>query len=202
MEIEAPVSSISLVPSILDLLIESSSLGEVSTKAAKDMRSLYEGQSLIRELVQEEEVQVPAERMSGPNPKGISDDEDKNGKGASKPKTDNDDGPAEKRPIMKQDWQFTVMNTGGSWLGMRSAAKPKWRLVVPLIEDLEWRFTDLETDPWEEAPVMEFNLNRLAERLKKDHERGEEVAQWLGDAAQVSQWWIEDNWRRYKYRGE
>ncbi|PLB51327.1 sulfatase domain protein [Aspergillus steynii IBT 23096] len=155
-EIKTPVISQQIVPTILDLLIESSSLGPNGTHAAKDIRSLYEGQSMIRELI-----------------------------------------PEDKEDKKKQDWQFTVMNTGGSWLALRSAARPKYRLVIPLIDDLEWRFTDLEKDPNEKKPYKDFNLVDLAEKLDKEY--GEDVVEWLRDAAHVAQWWVVDNWHRYRY---
>ncbi|EAW14610.1 sulfatase domain protein [Aspergillus clavatus NRRL 1] len=152
-EITAPVISDQIVPTILDLLIESSSLEQKASHAAKDLLSIYEGQSMIRPLIQEQ------------------------------------DG--------KQDWQFTVMNTGGSWLAVRSAAKPAYRLVIPLIDDLEWRFTDLREDPNELHPSKSFDLVDLANTLDKKY--GAEVTDWVRDAAHVAAWWVGDNWRRYRY---
>ncbi|KAJ5151281.1 uncharacterized protein N7482_010533 [Penicillium canariense] len=152
-EISAPVMSDQIVPSIIDLLIESSSLSETTTPVARDIRSLYEGQSLIRPLIQEK------------------------------------DG--------KQDWQFTVMNTGGSWLSVRSAAKPQFRLVIPLVNDVEWRFSDLNEDPNEDRPVSRFSLLDLAETIRKKYDQ--EVLHWLWDAAYVSNWWVGENWHRYRY---
>ncbi|KAF7165035.1 hypothetical protein CNMCM5623_009387 [Aspergillus felis] len=152
-EITSPVISDQIVPTILDLLIETSSLQEKATRAAKDMLSIYEGQSMIRPLIPEK------------------------------------DG--------KQDWQFTVMNTGGSWLAVRSAAKPAYRLVIPLIDDLEWRFTDLEKDPNELHPIKNFDLADLARKLQTQY--GSEVTDWVRDAAHVASWWVGENWRRYRY---
>ncbi|KAJ5728335.1 Alkaline phosphatase-like alpha/beta/alpha [Penicillium malachiteum] len=153
LEISAPVLSNQIVPSILDLLIESKSIPSRSTKAAKDILSLYEGQSLIRPLIQEQD--------------GI------------------------------QDWQFTVMNTGGSWLAVRSIAKPQFRLVIPLVNDVEWRFSDLSIDPQELKPVVRFNLVDLAVVIRKRYD--DEVLHWLYDAAYVSNWWVEQNWKRYGF---
>ncbi|KAJ5736263.1 uncharacterized protein N7483_001388 [Penicillium malachiteum] len=106
------------------------------------------------------------------------------------------------RPLIQeqdgiQDWQFTVMNTGGSWLAVRSAAKPQFRLVIPLVNDVEWRFSDLSTDPQELEPVVRFDLADLAVVIRKRY--GEKVLHWLYDAAYVSNWWIEQNWKRYGF---
>ena len=105
------------------------------------------------------------------------------------------------RPLLqsqdgKQDWQFTVMNTGGTWLALRSAAKP-YRLVIPLISDVEWRFTDLVRDPYELEPLLEFDLGSLARVLRKFY--GDEVVQWVNDAAHVAEWWVKEYWRRWEY---
>ncbi|KAL2833138.1 alkaline-phosphatase-like protein [Aspergillus pseudoustus] len=133
-EVKDPVISLQIVPTIIDLLIESSSLGPNSTKAAKDIRGLYEGQSLIRPLYQES-----------------------NG---------------------MEDWQFSVMNTGGSWLAVRSAARPAWRIVIPLIDDVEWRFSDIEKDPQEKDTITSFSFYDLTDALwhrygeKKPHRGG------------------------------
>lgn len=154
LEITAPVSSDQIVPTILDLLIESKSIAKKSTKAAKDILSLYEGQSLIRPLIQEQN--------------GV------------------------------QDWQFTVMNTGGSWLAVRSAAKPQYRLVIPLVNDVEWRFSDLSIDPQEEEPISRFNLADLAVWMRKHYD--DEMVRWLYDAAYITNWWVEQNWEQYGFK--
>ncbi|RAL04241.1 sulfatase domain protein [Aspergillus ibericus CBS 121593] len=153
-EINTPVITQQVVPTILDLLIQSSSLGDNSTSAARDLLSIYEGQSMIRELVPEQ------------------------------------DG--------RQNWQFTVMNTGGSWLAVRSAAHPAYRLVIPLVDDVEWRFTNVEQDPDELHPVTEFNLVDLARTLDKEY--GTDAVDWVRDAAHVAEWWVTENWHLYQYR--
>lgn len=127
--------SLQIVPTIIDLLIESNSLSANGTNAAKDIRGLYEGQSLIRPLYQE------ANGM--------------------------------------QDWQFSVMNTGGSWLAVRSANRPAWRIVIPLIDDVEWRFTDVERDPQEEHPITSFSFYDLMDALW--HEYGDDKKKHKGD---------------------
>lgn len=100
------------------------------------------------------------------------------------------------KPINKQDWQFTVMNTGGSWLALRSASKPDYRVVIPL-RGLPWRFTDLKSDPNETNPLMEFEVVNFVNRIEKEY--GKEAADWVGDATRVTLWWIGENHRRWKY---
>lgn len=154
-EIDGRVTSLQILPTILDLLAESSSLDEKSARAVQDLLPLYEGQSMIRELVPEK------------------------------------DG--------KLDWQFTVMNTGATWLALRSAPKP-YRLIIPLVPDVEWRFSDVDLDPYEQHTLQSFNLLPLLEQVAQKH--GEDAVQWIKDAAHVAQWWVSENWSRYEYTPE
>ncbi|PLB37061.1 sulfatase domain protein [Aspergillus candidus] len=154
--VDAPVTSDQIVPTVLDLLVESGSLGPEGTKATRDLRGQYEGQSMIRPLVPEKEH--------------------------------------------IQDWQFSVMNTGGSLIAVRSAAHPDYRLVIPLVDDLEWRFTHVGEDPAEEHPVKHFALVDMAASLERRF--GKDAVDWLRDAAHVTEWWVTENWRRYGYSKE
>lgn len=150
-KLDSPVTSMQILPTILDLLKESSSLDEPATHAITDLLPLYEGQSMIRPLIAETQD--------------------------------------------RQDWQFSTMNTGGTWLALRSAAKP-YRLVIPLIPDVEWRFSDVSVDPTEKQYLISFDLVSL---VKQVDARQPEAVQWVKDAAHVAQWWVAENWRRYEY---
>ncbi|KAJ5918527.1 hypothetical protein N7466_010519 [Penicillium verhagenii] len=151
-KVDGRVHSMQILPTILDLLVESGSLDEEATHAIKDLLPLYEGQSIIRDLVPQK------------------------------------DG--------RQDWQFTVMNTGGTWLALRSASTP-YRLIIPLVQDVEWRFTDVDVDPHEFHTLQSFSLIPLLEDVAKVH--GEAAVEWIKEAAHVTQWWVSENWRRYEY---
>ncbi|KAJ5102260.1 hypothetical protein NUU61_004482 [Penicillium alfredii] len=151
-DIDPRVTSMQIVPTVLDLLVESSSLDEQSAHAIKDLLPMYEGQSMIRPLIPEKD--------------GV------------------------------EDWQFSVMNTGATWLALRSATKP-YRLIVPLVADVEWRFSDIEVDPHELDYLMSFDLLALMKQVKRRH--GEDAMKWINDAAHVAEWWVKDNWRRYEY---
>ena len=177
-EITEPVTSLQILPTMLDLLIESKSLTPRHTDILRHLLPIYEGQSILRPLVQKAS-QDPK------GPKGVNND-------AHRQNPVNNVVPPPDRP----DWQFTVMNTGGSWLAMRSATAP-YRLVVPLVADVEWRFTDLETDPHEESPIMEFDQTDIAHIVKTKH--GEKAEKWLGQAAHVAKWWVEENRRRWRW---
>ncbi|KAJ5810784.1 Alkaline phosphatase-like alpha/beta/alpha [Penicillium robsamsonii] len=152
-QIDTPVINSQIVPTIIDLLIESASLSEDSTRSARDLRSLYEGQSLIRPQVVEHEG--------------------------------------------REAWHFTVMNTGGSWLSVRSAAKPEFRLVIPLVNDVEWRFSDVSKDPNELKPIERFSLVDLAAAVELEYD--EKTLEWLYNASYVANWWVLENWDRWRY---
>lgn len=149
------VNSNMILPTILDLLIETGSLNEAHTTAARDLVKNYEGQSLIRPLHSHPE-----------NP-------DMGG------------------------WQFTVMNPGRATLSVRDARHPHWRIVVPIVADIEWRFTDTTVDAHENNPVVDFGYPKFLNKVKKAS--GEAAANWVDEAAFVTRWWVEDNARRWRY---
>lgn len=151
-EVDGAVLSTQILPTILDLLIESSSINEHDTKIVKDLLSMYEGQSMLRDLIPEK------------------------------------DG--------KQEWHFSTMNPGGTWVSMRAAASP-YRLVVPLISDAPWRFTDVVADPFELRPEEDLNIVNLYDIVQTRF--GPAAAKWLSEAAHVSQWWIKENHQRWGY---
>ncbi|EKV15862.1 hypothetical protein PDIP_38450 [Penicillium digitatum Pd1] len=53
LEVKNAVLSTQILPTILDLLVETSSIDEQSTKIVKDLLPMYEGQSMIRALIPE-----------------------------------------------------------------------------------------------------------------------------------------------------
>ncbi|KAJ5475136.1 hypothetical protein N7539_008202 [Penicillium diatomitis] len=152
LQLNASVTSIQILPTILDLLKHSGSLDKKGSRAVSDLLPMYEGQSILRPII-----------------------------------THNDQTPW---------YQFTVMNTGGSLVAMRAANAP-YRLVVPLVPEVEFRFTDLSRDPREVHPIKAFDFESLQKAVKATH--GEETAQWLHDAARAAQWWVTDNWHRYEF---
>ncbi|KAG5991250.1 hypothetical protein E4U43_004069 [Claviceps pusilla] len=154
-DINSAVSSISILPTILDLLIETGSLSASARKAARDLVSNYEGQSLIRPLQK-------ASKHSG-----------------------------------QADWQFTVMNTGRAQVATRSARDPKWRLVVPVIKDIEWRFTNVEEDPHEKEGILSFDFESFLQAIEKKY--GSEAAKWTVEASFITRWWVDENAKRWRF---
>lgn len=154
-EMKNQVISTQILPTVLDLLIETASVNEASLKVLKDLLPLYEGQSMLRDLIPER------------------------------------DG--------KQEWQFTTMNPGGTWISVRSASQP-YRLVVPLRPDAPWRFSDPVADPLEERAESGVDLPALIDSVQTHYGPG--AAAWFNDAAHAAHWWIKDNFRRWKYDPE
>ncbi|KAJ5576896.1 hypothetical protein N7535_003822 [Penicillium sp. DV-2018c] len=153
--VDSAVLSTQILPSILDILIESNSVNDGSMKVLKDLLPLYEGQSLLRPLIPEQGN--------------------------------------------KQEWHFSTMNPGGTWISMRAAAQP-YRLVVPLIPDAPWRFTDVVADEFELSPEEDTDIAALFETVQARH--GIAAAKWLSEAAHISQWWIAENHRRWGFNPE
>lgn len=153
--VDDAVQSIQILPTILDMLIETGSLSQSESGAARDLLRNYEGQSLLR----------PQRKFSSITGQG--------------------------------SWQFTVMNPGGSTIAVRDARRPSWRLIVPIMSNYEWRFTDLDEDPLEEKPILSFDLKSLTKTL--GGENGTDTSKWVEEAAVVSLWWSAENYKRWRY---
>lgn len=153
--IDDAVSSIQILPTILDLLLGTKSLSKSEAEAVRDMIQNYEGQSLLR----------PQQRFSETNGQG--------------------------------GWQHTVMNPGGSTIAVRDARQPNWRLIVPVFGNYEWRFTDLETDPHEDTPLVSYDYRAILRIVEEEF--GAEAATWVKEAATVTRWWTDENYKRWRY---
>jgi hypothetical protein len=154
-DVNDAVVSLQILPTILDLLLETGSLSNSESEAARALVRSYEGQSLLR----------PLRKFSGQTGQG--------------------------------NWQYTVINPGGAMLSVRDARYPKWRLIFPLADDTEWRFTDLSSDPHEEKQTLSFDFPSFLRCV--EGERGNEAARWAEEAAFVTGWWVEENNKRWRY---
>lgn len=152
--VDDAVSTMDLLPTVLDLLRETDSLSDAAYDAAGDLLANSEGHSLIRE-------------------------------------------PADIKPTDASRWRFVVMSPGRAMLGIRDITKKHWRLVVPVIHNIEWRFTDLETDPTDTNAVQAFDYTGFLTRIEEQH--GREQAMWAEEATFVARWWVEENNKRWQY---
>lgn len=150
-DVHDAVSSNQVLPTILDLLVETGSLDGKSRKAAEDLVKNYEGQSLIRPLQFSDE--------------GV--------------------------------WQFTVVNPGRAMLNVRDARHPERHLVVPLVDNVEWRLSDIKADPLEKDGVQAFDFISFLQSVETKF--GREWAEWAEEGAFVTRWHVQDNGKRWRY---
>ncbi|KAL4731888.1 hypothetical protein ACLX1H_000883 [Fusarium chlamydosporum] len=148
----ANATSLSILPTILDLLINTGSLNEKDQNAASDLIHDYEGQSLIR----------PYKTIH-------------NGRRA---------------------WNFGIINGGASMLSMTSADAP-WRIVIPLDDSTQYRFTDLKNDPLERKAVEGWTLEQL--EVAVENKFGADASTWAAEADAVSKWWGPERKRLWGY---
>ncbi|CZT16855.1 uncharacterized protein RCC_02690 [Ramularia collo-cygni] len=150
-DITETVTSLQILPTILDLLIETDSLSDEQSKAAHDLLHNSEGQSLLR--------------VHPGNETGY--------------------------------WHFHITNPGGTTVSVHDARRPSWRLAVPLIPEEPWRFVDLAHDPWELKPLRAMNPETLTSRAALYNTTL--PAEWLAEAADIAEWWLQENHRRWRY---
>lgn len=164
-DIHDAVHSSQILPTILDILVETGSLNNGSQQVASDLMRNYEGQSLIRPQINQNET---------------------TGQG---------------------NWQFTVVNPGRAMITARDARHPERHLVVPLIDNVEWRFTNLTYDPREEYSIQGFEfgsfLDSIGHELDRMHalsiEEIHAVENWVQEGASIARWWVEENSKRWRF---
>lgn len=150
--VNANCSSVSILPTILDLLVNTKSLNHEDSQIAHDLIGEYEGQSLIRPY-----------RTSQSN---------------------------------RQAWIMSIINAGGTMLSVGSAAVP-YRLILPLTEDFEYRFTHLDEDPYELAPITDWSLESLLTHVASTY--GSEASDWVAKAEVAGLWWVDERKRLWNY---
>jgi hypothetical protein len=92
-----------------------------------------------------------------------------------------------------------VINAGGTMLSVGSAAVP-WRLNLPLNNDFEYRFTDLERDPFELNPATAWSMGGLAADVYSKF--GPEAVDWVLKAEKVGLWWVTERKKLWNYEDE
>ena len=156
-DVSANATSLAIIPTILDLLVQSQSLDDKDSAIASSLLPEYQGQSLLRPFRNER--------------------------------------PDNGLPV----WNFALINGGGAILAITSTNSP-FRLIMPLKQEFNYRFTNLEKDPGELQPLEGWSIPRLADMVRKAH--GEQAADWLIDAERVGRWWVDEQKRVWDYRGE
>ncbi|PVH90592.1 alkaline phosphatase-like protein [Periconia macrospinosa] len=154
-QVSANASSMSILPTILDLLIQSGSLDQDDITIASALIKQYQGQSLLRPF------------------RNIHDD--------------------------RQGWNLAIVASGGSLLAISSAAVP-YRLVIPLVKGYEYRFTNLDIDPAEVQPLVAWSLDDLRTAVHDKYDP--EASSWVDKAAEVGEWWLQEQDRLWNIHGE
>jgi hypothetical protein len=182
-DITANATALSIIPTILDLLVESNSLDERDTEIASALLPEYQGQSLIRPFLSS--MVEPSHHPSPPPPP-----------------TERDISQVETRshadsPPKRIVWNMGLINAGGSMLSITAAGMP-YRLILPLNERFEYTFTHLGEDPGEKHLTKAWTLATLTEEVEPKF--GKESIAWLQDAEKVGNWWVAEQKRIWGYR--
>ncbi|OAR01949.1 hypothetical protein LLEC1_06843 [Akanthomyces lecanii] len=95
------------------------------------------------------------------------------------------------------NWQFIVMNPGRAMIGIRDKRRSHLTLVVPVIENVFWRFNDLTRDPRDVNPIEAFSFATFLQEIEKKY--GKSEAEWAEEAAFVVRWFVDENNKRWQY---
>ncbi|KAJ5795373.1 uncharacterized protein N7518_003913 [Penicillium psychrosexuale] len=188
-DITANATALSIVPTILDLLVQSNSLDERDSDIASALLPEYQGQSLIRPFLSS--IEEPPNRRDHHHPPPHEHPEhervDTQVEARSHPES----------PAKRSVWNMGLINAGGSMLSIMAADVP-YRLILPLKDGFEYTFTHLSEDPGENHPSKAWTLAALIKEVKPKF--GQESADWLNDAEQVGKWWVSEQKRIWGYR--
>ncbi|KAF7543856.1 hypothetical protein G7Z17_g10396 [Cylindrodendrum hubeiense] len=149
------VHSSQILPTILDILLETGSLNNASRQVAMDLIHNYEGQSLLR----------PLNVVNSQTGQG--------------------------------QWQFSVTNPGRALLAVRDARYPERRLIVPVIENVAWRLSNLTSDPHEHDSIQSLDFVSFLQSVEEKY--GRKVAEWAEEGAFISRWFVKENSKRWRF---
>ncbi|CRL31239.1 Alkaline-phosphatase-like, core domain [Penicillium camemberti] len=178
--IDANATSISIIPTILDLLVQSHSLDARDSEMASALLPDYQGQSLIRPFIpyikegHDTRIETPS-------------DVEARSSRRTQPKVGH---------RTRYNWNFGIVNAGGSMVSVTAAGLP-YRLVLPFKEGFEYVFSDLNQDPGE-LHLKLWTMKDLVDDVMSKHEAS--AAEWLEDAEQVGKWWVNEQRRIWGYR--
>ncbi|KAJ6004666.1 Alkaline phosphatase-like alpha/beta/alpha [Penicillium herquei] len=186
-DITANATSLSIVPTILDMLVQSKSVDARDSEILSALLPEYEGQSLIRPFVSS--IEPKRNKQDGHDiqtERPVESDQRIPHKKHEPPK-----------PQPRYTWNFGLINPGGSMISVMSANLP-YRLVLPLREGFEYVFTNLDKDPGELHPLKAWTLSQLLGEVLSRHD--EDAVVWLEEAEQVGKWWVSNQRRIWGYR--
>ncbi|KAJ6140600.1 hypothetical protein N7470_010396 [Penicillium chermesinum] len=171
-DIDANATSLSIIPTILDMLVQSGSLNDHDSDIASHLLPEYQGQSLIRPF------------LSSINDTSIEGRESRKHEGNEMPAT-------------RYQWNFGIINGGGSMISVTTAGLP-YRLVLPLKNEFEYIFSDLDKDPGELHVTKAWSIGALKKAVKEEY--GSDAVKWLESAGKVGKWWVRQQRRIWGYR--
>lgn len=175
-DIAANATALSILPTILDLLVQSKSLDERDSEIASALLPEYQGQSLIRPFLS---VVNSSDTSSNPD--------------TTDPRVSNVHG----EPHAKYAWNIGLINAGGSMVAVTAASIP-YRLILPIREGFEYVFTHLGVDPGEVYPIRSWTLSELVRAVERRY--GEDAAGWTERAESVGKWYLNEQRRIWGYR--
>lgn len=182
-DITANATALTIIPTILDMLVQSQSIDKSDSEIAAALLPEYQGQSLIRPFVSSIKDQPPRDHDSQiKTPDEIE---------VRAPHKNHE------RPHTRYVWNFGLINAGGSMISVTAAGMP-YRLVLPLREGFEYVFTHLDKDPGELRPTTSWTLSELIHEVLSKYDK--DAVEWLEEAEKVGNWWTNEQRRIWGYR--
>lgn len=172
-DIEANLTTgMSVLPTVLDLLIESDSLNEADATIARTLIHEYQGQSLLRPFISRDQTGRRAWNIGIINAGGGL------------------------LAIMSADLPYRLVVPIAGSDGYRDDQQTD-NETRGGEGSFEYRFTHTQADPNEQHPLQRWEFAGL--RLAVRDEYGDEAAEWIEEARRMARWWIAEQMRIWNY---
>ncbi|GAM38409.1 hypothetical protein TCE0_033f09105 [Talaromyces pinophilus] len=171
-DIEANLTTgMSVLPTVLDLLIESASLNEADTKIAKSLIHEYQGQSLLRPFISRDQTGRRVWNLATINAGGSI------------------------LAIMSADLPYRlvvpIINKSQDHRNQQSDNETGGE------GSFEYRFTHTQADPNEQQALERWKFADLRQAVRDEY--GDEAGEWIEEARRMVRWWIAEQMRIWNY---
>lgn len=161
----------SVLPTVLDLLIESASLNEADTKIAKSLIHEYQGQSLLRPFISRDQTGRRVWNLATINAGGSI------------------------LAIMSADLPYRlvvpIINKSQDHRNQQSDNETGGE------GSFEYRFTHTQADPNEQQALERWKFADLRQAVRDEY--GDETGEWIEEARRMVRWWIAEQMRIWNY---
>ncbi|CEJ92641.1 hypothetical protein VHEMI08279 [[Torrubiella] hemipterigena] len=92
---------------------------------------------------------------------------------------------------------FAIVSPSSPMVAARYTRFRELRLVVPIIENETWSFSNFTDNPLEEHAVLGTEYRSFMVAVENRY--GKAAAEWVEEGAFIVRWWLDDQKKRWRY---